>query len=145
MVRRRAPTGARALYARTRAQARPVSAFFDHGADAAKDDLDPELKMNPVVMARLEMEREKRGEGKRKQWAPGTVGPLAKLGFRISKRHPAAAGKNKEERNSLTGGPPGAKMFKEIDMMVKRTNEPDVEGGVPSSGASRGRGETTAV
>ena len=101
-----------------------MSAFFDHG-DAAKDDLDPDLKVNPVVMARLEMERAKAGAAQpKKGWYPGKAGPLAKLGFRISHRAPAKGkgGKGtREERQSITQMP-GAKVMKGIDVMIKQEN-----------------------
>ena len=54
------------------------------------------------------------------QWLPGTKGPLAKLGFRISRPD---KGKNKEERASLTLPPGNQRAMKEIDMMVRKANE----------------------
>ena len=99
--------------------AHPVSMFFDD-ADGKQDDLDPELKVNPVMLARLELERKQRQEnagGKKKGWYPGRAGPLAKLGLRIS-----AANKAGEERASLKGLP-GAKAMRELDMAMKRENK----------------------
>ena len=103
-----------------------MSQFFDHGKDDAKDDLDPELKMNPVVMARVEMERaERQKKTGKKIWAPGTMGPLAKLGFRISSRA--------KEGSSPKGGPHGPHQMKQIDMMVKKANEASASGAGPSA------------
>jgi len=81
--------------------------------DADMADLDPELQLNPVMMAKLEAEREARGLPK-KGGGRGKNGALAKLGLRIS-----------EAQGGGPNAPAGKQgMLKQLDKMIMKPEKP---------------------
>jgi hypothetical protein len=79
--------------------------------DAPMEDLDPELTLNPVILAKMEMQRargaKKNGKGKK---ANAPVGAFKKLGIRISGSQP-------EEPQTKRG-------LKQIDYALAKDNKP---------------------
>jgi hypothetical protein len=60
---------------------------FVDGSATATEDMDPELVMNPVLVARMQMEKESKERGKRKKGKGGVsnkTGGLARLGLNVA-------------------------------------------------------------
>ena len=98
--------------------------------DTPMEDFDPELQLNPVILAKLEVERNKahaarrKGKGHKGTGADGVPGALARLNFRLSLKE-----KKVEE--------PKKANMKNIDFMLQRTNKKKAEAaGMPSSAAA---------
>ena len=92
--------------------------------DTPIEDFDPELKLNPVILAKLEVERMRRFKKNRKPGGPvwrGGPGALARLGITLAKEE----GKKAE---------PKKLNMKNIDVMLQKENKDELAG-TPNSGA----------